>query len=85
MQELVKSNKYIRRYMQNNFILLYFKLFSIGDSFKFKATDLVTRQRDSRENVKEFVMTSPHVMPHPIVSGIVNMNPKCECKHVMRT
>ena len=28
---------YIKRYMQNNFIIL-FKLFSIGDSFKFKAT-----------------------------------------------
>ena len=33
-------------------------------------------QRDSHENVKEFL--SPHVMPHPIVSRITNMNLKCE-------
>ena len=43
------------------------------------------RQRDSRENTKEFVVTSPHVMPRPIVSRIVNANPKCEREHVMRT
>ena len=41
-------------------------------------TDLVTYQRDSHENVKEFVVTSPHIMPHPIVSGITNANLKCE-------
>ena len=39
-------------------------------------------QRDSYENMKEFVMTSPHVMPHPIISQIVNANPKHECEHV---
>ena len=37
-------------------------------------------QRDSCENVKEFVVTSPHVMPHPIVSRIVNVNCKYEHK-----
>ena len=40
-------------------------------------------QCDSRENVKEFVMTSPHVMPHPIVSQITNANLKHELEHVM--
>ena len=38
------------------------------------------RQHDSHENMKEFVMTSPHVMPHPIVSRIVNADPNCEPK-----
>ena len=70
--------------MQNNFYY-FIKSFSIGDSFKFNATqlvthlnfmrlknatDLVTRQHDSRENVKEFVVTSPHVMPRPNVSRL---------------
>ena len=52
------------------FIIL-FKLFSIGDSFKFKVTretDLVMHQCYSCENVEEFIVTSPHVMPHPIIS-----------------
>ena len=35
-------------------------------------TDLVTYQCDSNENLKEFVMMSPHVMPHPIISRIAN-------------
>ena len=48
-------------------------------------TDLVTRQCDSRENVKEFIVTSPHVMPHPIISRIANANPKCQGKHVTQT
>ena len=43
------------------------------------------RQRDSRENAKEFVVMSPHVMPRPIVSQIVNANPKHEHEHVMQT
>ena len=34
------------------------------------------RQCDSCENAKEFVMRSPHVMPHPIVSQIANANLK---------
>ena len=37
-------------------------------------TDLVTYQRDSHENVKEFVMMSPLIMPHPILSQIANAN-----------
>ena len=28
------------------------------------------RQRDSPENAKEFIVTSPHVTPHPIVSRL---------------
>ena len=56
------------------FIIL-FKLFSICNSFEFKVTqiyrssvtDLVMCQCESCENVKDFV-TSPHVMPHPIIS-----------------
>ena len=40
-------------------------------------------QRDSGENAKEFVVMSPHVMPHPIISQIVNTKLKCECEHVM--
>ena len=71
------------------FIIL-FKLFSIGDLFKSKATqenatDLVTRQHDSRENVKEFIVTSPHVMPRPIISRIANANRARECEHITRT
>ena len=70
------------------FIIL-FELFSIGDSFNLKhsidATDLVTRQHDSRENAKDFVVTSPHLMPHPIVSRIANANLKRDCEHVTRT
>ena len=57
------------------FIIL-FKLFSICNSFEFKViqiyrssmTDLVMCQCESHENVKESFVTSPHVMPHPIVS-----------------
>ena len=45
--------------------IILFKLLSIDDSRN--ATDLVTYQCDSRENVKEFVVTSPHVMTHPII------------------
>ena len=41
-------------------------------------TDLVTCHCESCENVKEFVVTSPHVMPHPIVSQIANAHPKHE-------
>ena len=37
-------------------------------------------QCDSCENVKEFVMMSPHVMPHPIVSQITNVNHEHECE-----
>ena len=43
-------------------------------------TDLVTYQCDSREIMKEFIVTSPHVMPHQIISQILNMNPKRECE-----
>ena len=57
------------------FIVL-FKLFSICHSFELKVTqiyrssttDLVMCQYESHENVKEYFMTSPHVMPHPIIS-----------------
>ena len=48
-------------------------------------TDLVTRQHDSRENVKEFVVTSSHVMQRPIVSRIANANREREREHVTRT
>ena len=72
------------------FFLILFKLFSIGDSFKSKAnqenaTDLVTRQCYSRENAKEIIVTSPHVMARPIVSRIANANPKRESEHITRT
>ena len=46
-------------------------------------TDLVMYECDSHENVKEFVMTSPHIMPHPIISRIANANLKCEHKPEM--
>ena len=42
-------------------------------------------QRDSQENVKQFIMMSPHVMPRPIISRIMNTNPKCEHKPEMQT
>ena len=48
-------------------------------------TDLITHQHDSHENAKEFTVTSPHVMPCPIVSRISNATLKCECEHVTRT
>ena len=31
-------------------------------------TDLVTYECESHENMKEFIVMSPHVMPHPIMS-----------------
>ena len=43
------------------------------------------RQRDSPESVKEFIVMSPHVMPHPIVSRIMNVNHECECEPEMQT
>ena len=67
---------------------ILFKWFSICNSFEFKATqiywssmtDLVMCQCESYENVKELLMMSPHVMPHPIVSQIANVNCKCRCE-----
>ena len=58
------------------FMFFLFKMFSICNSFEFKAsqinrssaTDLVMCQCESHENMKEFFMMSPHIMPHPIVS-----------------
>ena len=41
-------------------------------------TDLVMCLHDSREIVKESFVMSPHVMPHPIISQIVNENHKHE-------
>ena len=35
--KIIKIQQVHQRYIQNNFIIL-FKLFSIGDSFEFKAT-----------------------------------------------
>ena len=43
------------------------------------------RQHDSRENVKEFIVTSPHIMPRPIVSRIANANREREREHITRT
>ena len=75
--------------MQNNFYFIYLNCFLLATHLNLKrlkdATDLVTRQQDSRENVKEFIMTSPHVMPRPIVSRIANANRERERKHVTRT
>ena len=49
--------------MQNNFLLFYLNCFLLATHLNLKcdsrnATDLVTRQYDSCENAKEFVMTS---------------------------
>ena len=41
-------------------------------------TYLVMCHHDSCENVKEFVMMSSHVTPHPIISQIANANLKHE-------
>ena len=86
---MVKIQHVHHKIHTKQFLFYLFQLFSIGDSFKFnatqKATDLVTRQCYSRENAKEFVVTSPHVMPHPIVSRITNANPKREREHETRT
>ena len=43
------------------------------------------RQQDSRENAKEFIVTSPHVMARPIVSRITNANHEREREHIMQT
>ena len=48
-------------------------------------TDLVTCLCDSHETVKQFIMTSLHVMPHPIISQIANANPKREREPETRT
>ena len=42
-------------------------------------------QCDTHENVKEFVVTSPHIMPRPIISRIANVNPKHEHEPKMQT
>ena len=47
---------------------MLFKLFSTCNSFEFKVTEETQCQCDSCENMKEFVMMSPHVTPHPIIS-----------------
>ena len=65
---------------------MLFNLFSICSSFEFKATqiyrssatDLAMYQHESHENVEEFFMMSPHVMPHLIISQIMNANHKHE-------
>ena len=83
---MMKSNNYIRRYTQNNFLFNYLLLathLNLSDSRD--ATDLVMRQHYSRQNAKEFVVTSHHIMPRPIISRIANANPKCEHEHVTRT
>ena len=73
----------VHQKLHTKYFFILFKLFSICHSFEFKATqiyrssatDLVMCQCGSFENMKEFFMMSPHVMPHPIVSRIAN---KCE-------
>ena len=42
-------------------------------------------QHDSRENMKEFVVTSPHIIPRPIVSQIMNANHEHEPEPEMQT
>ena len=46
-------------------------------------TDLVARQCDSPENMREFIVMSPHVIPCPIVSQIANANLEREHKPEM--
>ena len=43
-------------------------------------TDLVMYHRDSCENAKEFIVMSPYIRPHPIISQIMNVNLKHERK-----
>ena len=43
------------------------------------------RQHDSHENVKEFIVTSSHVMPRRIISQIANVNREREREHVTQT
>ena len=76
---MMKIQQVHQKIHAKQFSIILYKLFSIGDSFEFKATRetrliLVTYQRDSCENVNEFILMSPHVMPHPIVSQITNAN-----------
>ena len=63
---------------KNNYLFKLFSLLNKSDSRS--TTDLVMYQCDSHENMKDFIMTSPHVIPHPILSQIVNVNQKCKCK-----
>ena len=69
IQKTIKIQQVHQKIHTEQFIIL-FKLFShiclMRDSRN--TTDLVTYQHDSRENMKEFVMTSPHIMLCPIVS-----------------
>ena len=71
--KIIKIQEVHQRLHTKQFFIISFKLFSICNSFESKVTQearliLVTCQHDSHENVKEFIMMSPHVMPHPIVS-----------------
>ena len=69
--KMMKIQQVHQKIHAKQFSIILYILFSIGDSFEFKATRetrliLVTYQRDSCENVNEFILMSPHVMPHPI-------------------
>ena len=71
--KIIKTQQVHQDIHAKQLFIILFKLFSIGDSSKIQSdsrnmTDLVTCQCDSCENAKEFVLTSPHVMPHPIIS-----------------
>ena len=70
--KIIKIQQVHQKIHTKQFLLLYLNclLFVIHLNLKqlTKQTDLVMCQCESHENVKEFVMTSSHVTPCPIVS-----------------
>ena len=70
--KMMKIQQVHQKLQAKQVLLLYLNCFLLATHLNLKrlenATDLVMRQRDSHENTKEFVVTSPYAMPHPIVS-----------------
>ena len=70
--KIMKIQEVHQKKHAKQFLLFYLNCFLLATHLNLmrlrNATDLVMYQCDSRENMKEFVMTSPHIMPHPIVS-----------------
>ena len=52
------------------YVIFHLNLKRLGFTGEPDSTDMsVPREHDARENVKEFVVMSPHIMPRRIVSG----------------
>ena len=79
--KIIKIQRVHQEIHAKQFLLFYLNCLLLATHLNSRnATDLVTRQHDSRENVKEFIVTSPHIMPRPIVSRLETrtLNSRCE-------